>query len=84
MSASRRQSNAFNKADEEDDADGRLEAANDAVTSCLELINEVMPRDLGDKLHARLAEEHPDLVPPPDVEEMSLEDIIRMLGLEGA
>lgn len=57
---------AFNKADEADDADGKLAAANDAVDSCIELINELMPRDLSDSLHERLEKEHPELVPEED------------------
>jgi len=57
---------AFNKADEADDADGRLTAANSAVDSCIEFINELMPHDLSDSLHERLEKEHPDLVPAED------------------
>ncbi|HEX2923079.1 MAG TPA: hypothetical protein VHS28_03520 [Chloroflexota bacterium] len=56
----------FNKADDADDKDAMLAAANDAVDSCLGLINEIVPRDLSEKLHARLQEEHPDLVPAED------------------
>lgn len=75
---------AFNEADAADDADGRLSAANAAVDSCLDLINEIIPGDLSDKLHARLAEEHPDLVPAPSFESLDLEALIRMLsGGEG-
>lgn len=69
---------AYNKADEEDSDKGRLEAANDAVNASLLLINDVVPADLSDKLHARLAEEHPDLAPAP---EPNIEDILRALGL---
>jgi hypothetical protein len=57
---------AFNEADEKDDADGRLSAANDAVDSCITLINDLVPRELSNQLHERLEKEHPELVPEED------------------
>ena len=57
---------AFNEADDKDDADGRLSAANDAVDSCIELINDLIPRELSNQLHERLEQEHPELVPAED------------------
>lgn len=70
----------YNKADDEDDDKGRLEAANDAVDASLLLINDVIPADLSDKLHARLAEEHPDLVPDP-APAIDLAEVLKQLGL---
>lgn len=69
----------YNKADAEDNDKGRLDAANDAVNASLLLINDVIPADLSEKLHSRLAEEHPELVPA----EPDLEEILRALGLLG-
>ena len=68
----------YNKADAEDNDKGRVDAANDAVNASLLLINDVVPAYLSDKLHARLAEEHPELAPAP---EPDLAEILRALGL---
>jgi hypothetical protein len=68
----------YNKADAEDNDKGRLDAANDAVNASLLLINDVIPGDLSEKLHARLAEEHPDLVPEPAFD---LAEVLKQLGL---
>lgn len=71
---------AFHEADENDDADARLAAANDAVDVSIDLINEIMPADLSHELHARLEQEHPELV-----QEDPLVALLReMFGDEGA
>lgn len=62
---------SFREAQDNDDKDGQIAAANAAVESCIALINEVVPDDLSDELHARLGEEHPDLADPgPSVEDL--------------
>ena len=38
----------------------------DAVDSCIELINDLVPEGLSRDLHARLEKEHPELVPEED------------------
>jgi hypothetical protein len=68
----------YNKADAEDNDKGRVDAANNAVNASLLLINDIMPGDLSEKLHARLAEEHPDLVPEPAFD---LAEVLKQLGL---
>lgn len=70
---------AFVKADDEDDAEAKLSATNDAVQAAIEFINELIPQDVSDKLHARLAEEHPELAPGPALD---LEALIKALGLD--
>lgn len=53
----------YNKAQDEDDTQGMLDAANNVIQGFMPLINDLIKGELSDKLHARLAEEHPDLVP---------------------
>ena len=56
---------AFTEAMDKEDKDAQISAANDAVDSCIDLINDIVPNDLSDQLYDRLEQEHPDLVPPP-------------------
>lgn len=73
-------SRAYVKAENEEDLQGQLDAANKAVSGAIRLVNEFMPADVSDKLHARLAEEHPELAPEPAPD---IEAILRSLGLLG-
>lgn len=66
---------AFTEAMDKDDKDAMLSAADDAVESCINFINEVMPHDLSETLHSRLEEEHPELIPA----EPSMEEILKQL-----
>ena len=66
---------AFVAAQEKDDKDGMIDAANAAVDSSIGLINDLMPYDLSVQLHDRLEKEHPELVTP----EPSLEEVLKGL-----
>lgn len=66
---------AYQAADEADDAEARLRAANDAVDSCIGLINDLVPAELSEELYNRMVEEHPELAPA----QPSLEEIVRSL-----
>ena len=66
---------AFTEAMDKGDKDAQLDAANAAVDSCINLINDVMPDDLSEELHARFEKEHPELVPA----QPSLEDMLKSI-----
>ena len=62
---------AFTEAMDQGDKDAQLAAADAAVESCIDLINDVVPYDLSGELYERLEAEHPELVPAePNIEEM--------------
>lgn len=71
---------AFRAADEADDQDARLEAANAAVDSCIDLINDVVPYELSTELHSRLETEHPELVDDDDPMDGLAEALKAMFG----
>lgn len=73
---------AFAAALEADDEDDKMDAAESAINANLEFINELMPQDLSDTLHARLAEEHPELVPQEDPSIAMLREMLATMGLE--
>lgn len=66
---------AYRDADEAEDLQGKLDAADKAVDSFVDLINDLMPYELSVELHERLDNEHPELAEPAQ----SLEDIMRAL-----
>ena len=74
----------FHEADDADDADGRLEAANDAVDSCISLINDLVPHSLSVQLHERLEQEHPELVPDEDPMMALIREMLANAGLADA